>query len=131
MKQFRRVEPPWHGTTEKGEKGTGRKGDSLFLPPVVKILRSAETGAASAGQGATREPIRPYQPVAKVVTAFDRPCIPADGVAIRAHTPGMHPNRALSGGRRNGLGARATFTTDCYVIEKQPGLPECRPSGMA
>ena len=53
-----------------------------------------------------------YQPVAKVVTAFDRPCIPADCVAIRAHTPGMHPNRALSGGRRNGLGARATFTTD-------------------
>ena len=44
------------------------------------------------------------QPVAKVITAFDRPCIPADGVAIRAHTPGMHPNRALSGGRRNGLG---------------------------
>ncbi len=57
----------------------------------------------------------PYQPVAKVITAFDRPCIPADGVAIRAHTPGMHPNRALSGGRRNGLGARGTFTTDCYV----------------
>ncbi len=53
-----------------------------------------------------------YQPVAKVVTAFDRPCIPADCVAIRAHTPGMHPNRALSGGRRNGLGARATFATD-------------------
>ena len=53
-----------------------------------------------------------YQPVVKVVTAFDRPCIPADCVAIRAHTPGMHPNRALSGGRRNGLGARGTFTTD-------------------
>ena len=58
--------------------------------------------------------MQPYQPVAKVITAFDRPCIPADGVAIRAHTPGMHPNRALSGGRRNGLGARGTFTTDCY-----------------
>ena len=55
------------------------------------------------------------QPVAKVITAFDRPCIPADGVAIRAHTPGMHPNRALSGGRRNGLGARGTFTTDCQA----------------
>ena len=27
----------------------------------------------------------------------------------------MLPHRALSGGRRNGLGARATFTTDCYV----------------
>ena len=53
-----------------------------------------------------------YQPVAKVITAFDRPCIPADGVAIRSHTPGMLPNRALSGGRRNGLGARGTFTTD-------------------
>ena len=49
----------------------------------------------------------------KSLTAFDRPCIPADGVAIRAHTSGMHPNRALSGGRRNGLGARGTFTTDC------------------
>ena len=55
-----------------------------------------------------------YQPVAKVVTAFDRPCIPADCVAIRSHTPGMLPHRALSGGRRNGLGARGTFTTDCY-----------------
>ena len=53
-----------------------------------------------------------YQPVAKVVTAFDRPCIPADCVATRSHTPGMLPHRALSGGRRNGLGARATFTTD-------------------
>ena len=28
----------------------------------------------------------------------------------------MHPNRALSGGRRNGLGARGTFTTDCYTV---------------
>ena len=33
----------------------------------------------------------PYQPVAKVVTAFDRPCIPADCVAIGSHTPGMLP----------------------------------------
>ena len=51
----------------------------------------------------------------KVVTAFDRPCIPADCVAIREGDhkgrPYMHPNRALSGGRRNGLGARGTFTT--------------------
>ena len=44
--------------------------------------------------------------MAKIVTVFDRPCIPADGVAMGAHTPGMHPNRALAGGRRNGLGAR-------------------------
>ena len=62
--------------------------------------------------------IRPYQPVAKVVTAFDRPCIPADCVAIREgdhkSRPYMHPNRALSGGRRNGLDARETFTTGCY-----------------
>ena len=56
------------------------------------------------------------QPVAKVVTAFDRPCIPADCVATRSHTPGMLPHRALSGGRRNGLGARATFTTDCQGL---------------
>ena len=28
-----------------------------------------------------------------------------------AHTPGMHPNRALSGGRRNGFGTRGTFAT--------------------
>ena len=55
-----------------------------------------------------------YQPVAKVLPAFDRPCIPADCVATRSHTPGMLPHRALSGGRRNGLGARGTFTTDCY-----------------
>ena len=53
------------------------------------------------------------QPVAKVVTAFDRPCTGADCVAIRAHTPGMRAHSALSGGRRNGLGARETFTTDC------------------
>ena len=57
-----------------------------------------------------------YQPVAKVVTAFDRPCIPADCVATRSHTPGMLPHRAWSGGRRNGLGARGTFTTDCYTF---------------
>ena len=57
-----------------------------------------------------------YQPVAKVVTAFDRPCIPADCVATRSHTPGMLPHRALSGGRRNGLGARETFATDCYPL---------------
>ncbi len=40
-------------------------------------------------------------------------------VAIRAHTPGMHPNRALSGGRRNGLGARGTFVTDCQRLTAQ------------
>ena len=53
--------------------------------------------------------------MARVATAFDRPCIPADRVAIRSHTPGMLPNRALSGGRRNGLGARGPLTTDCYL----------------
>ena len=57
----------------------------------------------------------PLQPVAKVVTAFDRPCVPADCVAIGSHTPGMLPHRALSGGRRNGLGARETFTTGCLI----------------
>ena len=57
-----------------------------------------------------------YQPVAKVVTAFDRPCIPADRVAIRSHMSNMLPHRALSGGRRNGLGVRGTFTTGCYVL---------------
>ena len=63
-------------------------------------------------QGGQITPTQRYQPVAKVVTAFDRPCIPADCVATRSHTPGMLPHRALSGGRRNGLGARGTFTTD-------------------
>ena len=33
--------------------------------------------------------VEAYQPVAKVATAFDRPCIPADCVATRSHTPGM------------------------------------------
>ena len=65
-----------------------------------------------------------YQPVAKVVTAFDRPCIPADYVATRSHTPGMLPHRALSGGRRNGLGARGTFTTDCYLLTVKGNSPE-------
>ena len=32
----------------------------------------------------------------------------------------MHPNRALSGGRRNGLGARATFTTGWYRSDREP-----------
>ena len=67
--------------------------------------------------------------MAKVVTAFDRPCIPADCVAIRSHTPGMLPNRALSGGRRNGLGARETFTTDCYGAGRICGVPAWRVGG--
>ena len=58
----------------------------------------------------------PYQPVAKVVTAFDRPCIPADCVALRSHMSNMLPQSALSGGRRNGLGARGTFATGCYTF---------------
>ena len=65
---------------------------------------------ASAGAG------RPYELVAEVVAAFDRPCIPADCVAMGAHTPGMLPTRALSGGRRNGLDAHGTFTTGCYEM---------------
>ena len=36
-----------------------------------------------------------------------------------AHTPGMHPNRALSGGCRNGLGARETFTTGWYPPQRE------------
>ena len=74
------------------------------------------------------------QPVAKVVTAFDRPCIPADCVAIGSHTPGMLPHRALSGGRRNGLGARETFTTGCQpsttsaVDKAAPRKPDPEPS---
>ena len=70
------------------------------------------------------EAARIYQPVAKVVTAFDRPCIPADCVATRSHTPGMLPHRALSGGRRNGLGARATFTTGCYGESRYRAVAE-------
>ena len=61
--------------------------------------------------------------MAKVVAAFDRPCIPADCVAIRSHTPGMLPNRALSGGRRNGLDARETFTTGCYGLPQRTERP--------
>ena len=68
----------------------------------------------------------PNQPVAKVVTAFDRPCIPADGVAMDAHTPGRHPNRALSGGRRDGLGPRATFITGCY---EYAAFSDLKPAG--
>ena len=109
---------------------SGRGVVKILLPgevaPVPALLRQAGYFVSN---GDFRDPGEPvegktdynfqfdqdlYQPVAKVITAFDRPCIPADGVAIRAHTPGMHPNRALSGGRRNGLGARGTFTTDCY-----------------
>ena len=60
--------------------------------------------------------LQAYQPVAKVVTAFDRPCTGVDGVAMGAHTPGMRADSALSGGRRNGLGARGTFTTGCYAL---------------
>ena len=56
-----------------------------------------------------------YQPVAKVVTAFDRVCIPADCVAPRSHIPDMLPQSALSGGRSPGLDARGTFATDCYT----------------
>ncbi len=89
-----------------GRYGIGNSGPgALFFGPV----RTSYSGGIQwrfAGEGV-------QQPVAKVVTAFDRPCIPADCVATRSHTPGMLPHRALSGGRRNGLGARATFTTDC------------------
>ena len=80
-----------------------------------------QTGTGNPGGCPFSFQVDAYQPVAKVVTAFDRPCIPADGVAIREGDhkgrPYMHPNRALSGGRRNGLGARGTFATGCYHRE--------------
>ena len=85
-----------------------REGKSLNQT-VLKLLRK---GAGLTARGKSHHGIRPS------LHPGGRRCdsgtyYPADGVAIRAHTPGMHPNRALSGGRRNGLGARGTFTTDC------------------
>ena len=47
--------------------------------------------------------------MAKVVTVFDRVCIPADCVAPRSHTPGMLPLSALSGGRSPDLGTTWDF----------------------
>ena len=41
--------------------------------------------------------------------AFDRRCIPRDGVAPPSHTPGMLGRRALPRGRLAGLGATADF----------------------
>ncbi len=41
--------------------------------------------------------------------AFDRRCIPSDGVASRSHTAGILPRRALSDGRMAGLGATRDF----------------------
>ena len=94
-----------------------------LLRDAIKARRAVEFAYISRStRRRSSQRVQPYQPVAKVITAFDRPCIPADCVAIRAHTPGMHPNRALSGGRRNGLGARGTFATDCYAPHHRPLL---------
>ena len=41
--------------------------------------------------------------------AFDRRCIPADGVASRSSTASVYPRRALSGGRMARLGATRDF----------------------
>ena len=41
--------------------------------------------------------------------AFDRRCIPSDGVAPRSNTPGILPRLALPGGRLAGLGATRDF----------------------
>ena len=104
----------WDNLLKRKDHSRNSSGHSNGFPIAHSSDRRLETSA-------------PYQPVAKVITAFDRPCIPADGVAIQAHTPGMHPNRALSGGRRNGLGARGTFTTDCYPRAGAGGgaIPHC------
>ena len=50
-----------------------------------------------------------YQPVVKVVTAFDRRCIPAVCVARPSNMLNIFSPRAWSAGRITGLGARRHF----------------------
>ena len=50
-----------------------------------------------------------YQPVVKVVTAFDRRCIPAVCVARPSNMLNIFSPRAWSAGRITGLGARQHF----------------------
>ena len=56
-------------------------------------------------------PGEPYQPVATVPAAFERPCIPPDCVVHRLHMPNMRPPHALSGGCLAALGATRGLTT--------------------
>ena len=92
------------GITGNGENGSFEPHDSIHASGI-------RSNAKIGGSLARNSRARSYQPVVKVVTAFDRSCIPADCVAMGSHTPGIHPKRAFPGGRRNGLGARGTFTT--------------------
>ena len=57
-----------------------------------------------------------YQPVVEVPAAFERRCIPPDGVVRRLHIPNMRPPHALSGGRLAALGATRGSTTGCYTV---------------
>ena len=112
-----RYDPPSRATLHRAMIDTDPKRFQSAHQRWVARRQPAPTALAADGKrlrGANRQGDAHYQPVAKVVTAFDRVCIPADCVAPRSHTPGMLPQSALSGGRSPGLGARGTFTTDCY-----------------
>ena len=112
-----RYDPPSRATLHRAMIDTDPKRFQSALQRWVACRQPSATALAADGKrlrGANRQGDAHYQPVAKVVTAFDRVCIPADCVAPRSHTPGMLPQSALSGGRSPGLGARGTFTTDCY-----------------
>ena len=55
----------------------------------------------------------PWQPVAKVPAAFERRCIPPDGVVRRLRMLNMRPPHTLSAGRLTALGATRGSTTGC------------------
>ena len=57
--------------------------------------------------------IHTQQPVVKVPAAFERRCIPPDGVVRRLRMPNMRPPHALSGGHLAALGATRGSTTGC------------------
>ena len=61
---------------------------------------------------------RAEQPVVKVPAAFERRCIPPDGVVRRLRMPNMRPPHALSAGRLAALGAPRGSTTGCEVIRR-------------
>ena len=86
----------------------------------------------------------------KVPAAFERRCIPPDGVVRRLRMPNMRPPHALSAGRLTALGAPRGSTTGCwggnddetrmgsfneaaaYHCGKRPSIcrPSARPAGF-
>ncbi len=83
--QFRRVEELWRDASPE------------------EIAADHEHRMRAAQQSAA------YQPVAKVPAAFERRCIPPDGVVRRLRMPNMRPPHALSAGRLTALGATRGF----------------------